>query len=603
MKNIYLFQPQYSVDLNGQKSYWLPYSSGCIWAYAKTFPEIATNFNLKEIIFKREDHDVILDRLDNPAICGFSCYVWNERYSLNLAKKIKQRWPDCLIVFGGAQTHSGYLSHDFIDSIVLGEGEYSFVKLLKDYLNNSSIESLYPKSRVDNLDLLPNPYTSNVFDHIIEKYPDYSWATTFETNRGCPYQCTFCDWGSLTYNKVKKFDLEYVKQSIDWIVKHNVNYLIFADANFGIFKERDLEIARLLVKTAGETPTCKLELLNISFAKNSTNIVFEIAKILEVYMKGLTFAMQSVNNETLKLIKRDNMEVNKLSEMLRLSEETNVNSYSELILGLPGETLESWKHGMAELLELGQHTNIDIWFTQLLVNADLGSPESVKKFKIKTVKAKNYISMYNPEEDHGEENQEIIELISQTDTMTTEDMVDAYMYSWLIIHFHINGYSQLLARYCKNFHDVTYRQFYDRLLENVLNDKDIGEHYKYVHQITLDYLRTGELTDIGNLRGHNIRFMSSEYLFDHRVNLINLAIQTAKELAPVSDDIILLQQNAIYEPTETYPKQIQANIDVIKWEKQPVQYQILNTISSNSKFNFYYARRKGLLKNKFVKIA
>ena len=73
MNNIYLFQPQYSVDVNGQKSYWLPYSSACIWAYAKTFPDIVANFDLKEIIFQREDHNLILDRLDDPKICGFSC--------------------------------------------------------------------------------------------------------------------------------------------------------------------------------------------------------------------------------------------------------------------------------------------------------------------------------------------------------------------------------------------------------------------------------------------------------------------------------------------------------------------------------------------------
>jgi len=442
---------------------------------------------------------------------------------------------------------------------------------------------------------------SGVFDHIIEKYPDYSWASTFETNRGCPYQCTFCDWGGLTYSKVKKFNLEYVKQSIDWIVSHKVYYLVFADANFGIFKDRDLEIARLLAKTASETPGCVLEVLNISFAKNSTNVVFEIAKILEDYMKGLTFSMQSVNNETLQLIKRDNMEVNKLSNMLKLSEETNINSYSELILGLPGETLESWKQGMAELLELGQHTNIDIWFAQLLINSELGSPESVKKFKIQVVKAKNYVSMYNPDEDYGEENQETIEIINQTETMTTEEMVDAYMYSWLVLHSHINGYSQLVSRYCRNFHDISYRKFYDTLLKNLLNDKEVGEHYRYVHQVTLEYLKTGDLVDIGQLRGHNIRFMSSEYLYDQRVKLVALAIQTAQELAPISDDIINLQKNFIFEPSDTYPKQINSGIDITKWKKEPVIYQVQNTIGSDSKFNFYYARRKGLLKNKFVK--
>lgn len=596
MKNIYLFQPQYSVDSNGQKSYWLPYSSACIWAYAKTFPNITDNFNLKEVFFKREDHDSVLSRLDNPSICGFSCYMWNENYSLNLAKKIKQRWPKCKIVFGGAQTHSGYLTHDFIDSIVLGEGEHSFVRLLNDYLTNNSIETLYPKSRIDDLESMPNPYSSGVFDTIIKKYPDYTWATTFESNRGCPYACTFCDWGQITYSKVRKFSLEYVQETINWIVNNNVSYLVFADANFGMLKDRDLEIARMFAQTASKNKNCKLEAFNVQFAKNSSEVVFEIAQTLNLYMKGITFSMQSMNNDTLQIIKRDNMEINKLASMLKLSEQYKINSYSELILGLPLETLQSWKQGLGEILELGQHTNIDVWFTQMLVNSELASQESVKKFGIKTVRAKNYISIYNPNEDYGEENQEVAELVRETNTMTTREMVDAYMFAWLIIHFHINGYSQVLARYCRNFHNVSYKDFYDTLLNNVIDDPIIGKHYKEIWDITFNYLQTGEFED-HRLRGHNIRIISSDYLFEQRQSMINLSIQTANSFVSLNDDIVSLQQHFIFDSADDYPKRLSSAINIFNWTKEPVTYNVEGAYGPTSRYNFYQGRRKGLLKN------
>ena len=75
MYNLYLFNPQYGVDIENNTgtvtTYWLPYATGCLWAYVKQFKDISDNFKLKEIIFKREDPQVVVDRLDNPKVCGF----------------------------------------------------------------------------------------------------------------------------------------------------------------------------------------------------------------------------------------------------------------------------------------------------------------------------------------------------------------------------------------------------------------------------------------------------------------------------------------------------------------------------------------------------
>ena len=66
------------------------------------------------------------------------------------------------------------------------------------------------------LDVLPSPHLTGVFDHIVKNNSNYKFHMTLETNRGCPYQCTFCDWGSLTYNKIKKFDIDRVFAEIEW---------------------------------------------------------------------------------------------------------------------------------------------------------------------------------------------------------------------------------------------------------------------------------------------------------------------------------------------------------------------------------------------------
>jgi hypothetical protein len=101
VKNVYLFQPQYAVEFRNEDTYWLPYSVGCIWSYAAKFDDIKNNFNLAGLIFRREPPQLLLEKLDNPVVCGFSCYVWNEKYCLGMARKIKEKWPEVPIVFGG----------------------------------------------------------------------------------------------------------------------------------------------------------------------------------------------------------------------------------------------------------------------------------------------------------------------------------------------------------------------------------------------------------------------------------------------------------------------------------------------------------------------
>jgi radical SAM superfamily enzyme YgiQ (UPF0313 family) len=271
MKNVYLFQPQYYDLIKGIKQYWLPYAIGCLWAHATQFEDIHSNFVLKKLFFEPTEFENILDQIEDPTVCGFSSYMWNEEYNLFIAKKIKEKWPNCKILFGGPQTGADYLSYEFIDSICMAEGENHFVQALRNIINGQDIPTIFPKSRVQDLDNLPSPYTSGVFDEIVQQNPNVKWQAVIETNRGCPYACTFCDWGGTTYSKVKKFGLEKIYAELEWFNRSNVSTLFIADANFGIFKERDLEIARAIKRI------CKdIEYVNITYAKNSNENIFEI---------------------------------------------------------------------------------------------------------------------------------------------------------------------------------------------------------------------------------------------------------------------------------------------------------------------------------------
>ena len=82
------------------------------------------------------------------------------------------------------------------------------------------------------------------------------------------------------------------------------------------------------------------------------------------------------------------MSINKISDQIEKSKKYGVKTYSELILGLPEETLESWKDGFAQILECGQHESIDVWFCQMFGDTDLNSCCQEKFMALKLSKQK-----------------------------------------------------------------------------------------------------------------------------------------------------------------------------------------------------------------------
>ena len=594
MHNVYLFQPQYAVDVRKETNYWLPYSIACVWSYAQQFDFVRDNFTLIDTIFNRRNINELLDSMEDPKFCAFSCYIWNEQYCLEVAKQIKQKWPNCFIVFGGSQAYPATLSHPFVDSVVLSEGEEHFVSILRDLSEGKVPKKLYVKTRIDDLNI-PSPYLTGIFDKIIANNPGVIWAMVLETNRGCPYQCTFCDWGGLTYSKVRKFDLEKIQAELEWAVQNKIGYLFIADANFGMFKDRDLEIAKLIRSAADRG---RIESVNATFAKNSTESIFEIAKILGTISRGVTFSVQSMNEPTLDAIKRKNLDTNNIKHFMELSQKYNINTYTEAIVGLPEETLESWKTGLAEILEMGQHDSIEVWLCQLLENSELNSFESILKYGIKTVSAQDYMPYYNPND--CREIVETIKIINKTNTMSTEEITEAYVYGWMIIQFHIKGYTQIFAKYCRNVLNISYRVFYDVMFKELETNASFVDHFNKLKENTYHYLKFGEFVD-DNVRGHALGSNSFEYIFNNKQLAYDLGQKCTSTFINDTKIIDSIQRLMIYDTTLILPKPIVSPWDLHTWEPVETEYIVSSKINTGVQYNFYTARRNNLLKNTFTK--
>ena len=583
MNNVYLFQPQYAVEFREEVNYWLPYSAGCLWSYLSKLPNIKNQYRLDRIFFKRDPIEEVLAKISNPSIVGFSCYLWNEQYCLAAAEAIKNTWPNCLIIFGGTQTTLKTLDNKFVDTVVIGEGEQVFAKILDLHSKNLPIEQVYTAVRIDNLEI-ESPYLSGVFDSILEENPNTIWAMTLETNRGCPYACSFCDWGGTTFSKVKKFNLERIAAELDWAKNNNVAYIFCADANFGIFRERDLEIAKLMRLAADNS---RIEAINLQYAKNSTEAVFEIAKTIGPYGRGITVSVQSMNQPTLEAIHRQNLKTNNISELMRLSEEYQIGTYTEVILGLPCETEESWRQGLCNLLELGQHQSIDIWFAQLLEGSELASDQSRRKYKLQSIWVKDYVHLNQLQDPISEHT----EIINATNTMTTDEMVECYMYAWMIIQVHIAGYSQVLARYARTVKKIQYRQFYDMLYQELQTDNVFQEHFLSLKTTVKDYLYHGILPD-NCTGGHAIHSQSYKFLYNHRLAIIDVC----KKIIDVTADLEKLQQKFIFTPNSEASTQLQVGFNIYSGTATPTKYTI-NTQIKELSDDFYTVRRKGLHKN------
>lgn len=289
-------------------------------------------------------------------------------------------------------------------------------------------------------------------------------------------QCNFCSWSMEYYAKLYSFPLERVLGELQWMGEHKIRYTYASDANWGIV-ERDLDVTRALVETKRlygfpkEARFCT--------AKGSNDRVFEITKLLhEAGMcKGATLSLQSLDPETLKIAKRKNMKINDFAERLAAYNKAGIATYTELILGLPGETKTSFEAGLNQLLDAGKHEGLNIYLLQVLPNTDLADPAYREQHGIQTVRGPMLLQHSTPADDPHAEQQDIV---VQTATMSAEDWAHCYMLAWAVQTFHAMGLTRYIAILCRHQLGLPYTEFYHRLMDWAYQHSEktlLGEEY------------------------------------------------------------------------------------------------------------------------------
>ena len=595
--NLYLYQPQYAFNYMNREVFWLPYSIGSLWAYAIQFEDIKENWTLKELGFKRDNITDVVARMESPNLVGLSVYIWNRNYCIALGEAIKKRWPKCIIMIGGPMVNSSWTKHLWVDSIILNEGERCFVEVLRTVAKKQELDLFYKMERMDTLSGVPSPYVAGIFDDLVKKYPDYYWNVTLETNRGCPYQCTFCDWGGLIASKMKKFDMHRIEDELKWIVQQKVGSIFIADSNLGIFFERDKKIARMVRQAADKLG---VDYIASNFLKNSDERLLEIADILGDTTKGLTFSVQSMNPETLKVIKRHNLSTSDAKHLFELSARKKIQFYTELMLGLPLETKESWTNGINELLEMGQHNRITIIPVVPLENTELGDVQK-GPYGIETVEVLDGLRFVDKT---SGDVQETWPWVCATNTMTREEMVDCWLYGWMITNFHTtSGYSMLLSKYCRNVLNISYRQFYDemwRRLNDETADSIVHQQFRLVKRVTTEIYTKGYSTD-PEVGPHNHMDYSSKIFYKHFNETHEFCRQVAETFGTIDPGVVEIQQRFLVNNYYETPHQTSTSVDIDTWERSANIYKItqqdLNLDSTYNSFSTLEKKGKKLLTN------
>jgi radical SAM superfamily enzyme YgiQ (UPF0313 family) len=509
VKNLYLVQVS---DKYGPNSF-LPVAISYQWMYASTSKLVKENFQVADVLIeKKPPKKYVEDLVDEPHVIMLSSYVWNWEYNKELAKQIKNKYPNCLTITGGPHVDKRdsefFEKYPMFDIAVMGEGEEASREILRRYIlgeDYTDIPHVFPKggklcplpTRLQELDRIPSPILTGFYDRIIkdveEEHGPQMWQVTYETLRGCPYKCTFCDIGDDYWQKIKMFDMERVKQEIDWMSDRKIEYVAVCDSNWGLMP-RDVDITKYVIQKKQETGYPKF--WDVTWAKANSDRIYEIAMLDKEagtrLFKGITFAMQSLNTDTLDATKRLNLKQDQALEYLQKYKEQDIPTYSELIWPMPNETYDSLKSGIQTLIDLGQKDFLMVHPLVITYNATMGQPWYQEKYKFKTNEVPLdtfYLSVEELEDYIVEKTYAVVE----TESAPSDAVLRGHLLSHLIIVLYYYGWGHYLLEYLNNKYGYKHIDVAEKMLDYFINsDNLVGSELRKTNNSLIDVFENGK---------------------------------------------------------------------------------------------------------------
>lgn len=438
-----------------------------------------------------------------PDVIGFSVYMWNEKISLEFAKALKQQSPKTLTVFGGpnvtlsqAERRQFFLQNPFVDKVVHMDGEYPFEQIIRTFLETQrSVDAVkrkafdFTSSMVDGalvegseenemriglnldkgeMDHIRSPYTSGALD---EFFADGEIAL-LESNKGCPFTCTFCQQGNAYYSKVRHFSTDRMAAEIDYIAKkvseeeHEMTTVEYADPNFGMYvRDREVTLAIRAAQDKYGFP----KYIYSSTGKNRAELILANNEVLAPGSTSLRSAIQSNNPDTLRAIKRKNIKLEVYQRIQEDMSKKGLGGVADLMLGLPEETLTSHTEGIYKLLDTDVREFACLQ-TIILTGTEMAEAEYRKQHGI-TTEYRVIPECYGTYDMLGERKRiiEIEEIVTSTATLSFEDYLTCRRLHLVIMIFHNTRILDFVYDIMKGLAIPRHR-----LIENIFASKHAG---------------------------------------------------------------------------------------------------------------------------------
>jgi radical SAM superfamily enzyme YgiQ (UPF0313 family) len=424
-----------------------------------------------------------------PDILGMSNYPWNFSLGMEFFRMAKTLSPQTICVMGGPNIpleDEGRVDfikrNELIDFYAYLEGEEAFSALItraietgldREKMKSEPIDGfihrmggdevmkgiMLPRRRA--LDEIPSPYLTGFMD----KFFDGKLSPMMETNRGCPFSCTFCHEGNQLISKVNFFSIERVKEELDYIaaaVKRApilISNLTFADPNFAMY-ERDIEIVEHIAEIQDRQNWPRS--IFASTGKNKKERIAQALRRLKGSM-SMWMSVQSMDPVVLKEIHRDNISTSQMMSLAGVYQELGLPTFSELILGLPGDSYERHVKSLSEVLEAGINV-VEVYTCMLLNGTQLNTAFSRATHKIGShfrILPRDFAKLKN-----GRIAVEIEEVISSTNTMSFEDYREARkLHMMVAVVYNGGGFAPLLRLFRQN--NIPIMQLLQRLVVNM----------------------------------------------------------------------------------------------------------------------------------------
>jgi radical SAM superfamily enzyme YgiQ (UPF0313 family) len=423
-------------------------------------------------------------RAEPPDVLMLSNYVWNEALSQSFFRLAKSINPNILTVMGGPnislepERQKAYLeAHPDLDVYLLGEADFNAYYTVRAFvdagcsvrrLGENGISSAcfrrgskadidLTKPRHREVETIPSPWLTGIQDEFF----DGRLAPMIETNRGCPFTCTFCVQGTSFYTKVHNFDVHRIKEEIAYVARMvqqrspQMGTLRIADSNYGMF-ERDVEISSFIGQMQRDYgwPT----FIDATTGKNRPDrIIQSVEKVSGALV--LYQAVQSLDEEVLRKVKRQTIKLDAYKALEIHMRGRGLRSTSDLILGLPGESLESHLRGLRSLLDNNIH-QMHNFQAMMLKGSEMETLASRDLFRFQTrfrVLPKNF-GVYRDEKVFDVE-----EIVVATDTLPFEDYIAARKWHLVSSVFWNDGWFEHVVRFVRS-HGISNAEWWGAML-------------------------------------------------------------------------------------------------------------------------------------------